>query len=92
MFQAGCSMRLPESCGLVFQVARNTGYLKKLERKHSISPAQLPDTIHTKYAKAAHAAGRNEALPLYLRISGSLLPYQPPAFSSCRRISVITAA
>ena len=42
MFQAGCSMRLPEICGLVFQVARNTGYLKKLERKHSISPAPLP--------------------------------------------------
>ena len=45
-------MRLPESCGLVFQVACNTGYLKKLERKHSISPAQLLDASHTKYAKA----------------------------------------
>ena len=42
MFQTGCSMRLPENCGLVFQVACNTGYLKKLERKRSISPALLP--------------------------------------------------
>lgn len=85
-------MRLPENCSLVFQAACNIGYLKKLERKHSISTAQLPTASHTKYAKAAHAAGRNEALPLYLRISGSLLPYQLPAFSNCRRISVITAA
>mgnify|MGYP001642177015 CR=1 FL=1 len=42
MFQAGCSMRLPESYGLVFQVACNTGYLKKFKRKRSISPALLP--------------------------------------------------
>ena len=52
MFQAGCSMRLPESCSLVFQVACNTGYLKKLKRKHSISPAPLPAASHTQYAKA----------------------------------------
>ena len=52
MFQAGCSMRLPESYGLVFQVACNTGYLKKLGRKHSISPDKLPTASHTKYAKA----------------------------------------
>ena len=42
MFQVGCSMRLPESYGLVFQVACNTGYLKKLDRKRSISPDLLP--------------------------------------------------